>query len=72
MWHIWGSGAVYTGFWWGNLRKRDLVEGLGCKWKGNIKIDFKKIGWEGVEWINVAHDVDKWQAVVNTVMNFWA
>ena len=22
-----------------------------------------------MEWINSAHDVDKWQAVVNTVMN---
>jgi len=40
-------------------------------WKGNIKIYFNEIGWEGVEWINRAHDVDKWQAVVNTVMNLW-
>jgi len=20
---VWGIGEVYTGFWWGNLRKRD-------------------------------------------------
>ena len=24
-----------------------------------------------MEWINRADDVDKWQAVVNTVMNLW-
>lgn len=24
-----------------------------------------------MEWINRAHDVDKWQAVVNIVMNLW-
>jgi hypothetical protein len=23
MQHIWGSGEVHTGFWWGNLRLRD-------------------------------------------------
>ena len=24
---------------------------------------------EGVDWIDLAHDRDKWRAVVNTVMN---
>ena len=36
-------------FWWGNLREANPLEDLGCKWKDNIKIDFKEIGWEGVE-----------------------
>jgi len=57
------------GFWWGNLREEDPLEDLWCTWKGNIKIYFNEIGWYGMEWINSAHDVDKWQAVVNTVMN---
>jgi hypothetical protein len=30
----------------------------------------KEIGSEGVDWINVAQDRNKWQALVNTVMNF--
>ena len=25
-WHIWGTGEVYTGFWWGNLRERDHLK----------------------------------------------
>jgi hypothetical protein len=29
----------------------------------------KKIGWNGVDWINPAHDMDKWQAVINMEMN---
>jgi len=23
MWHVWGRGEGYTGFWWGNMRERD-------------------------------------------------
>lgn len=26
-------------------------------------------GWEGVSWIQLAQDGDKWRAVVNAVMN---
>jgi hypothetical protein len=29
----------------------------------------RKAEWEGVNWIHLAQDRDKWQAVVNTVMN---
>jgi hypothetical protein len=34
-----------------------------------IKMDFRKIGWGGVEWIYEAQDRYQWGAVVNTVMN---
>jgi hypothetical protein len=39
------------------------------RWVENIKIDLKEIGWDGVDWIELAHDRDQWRAVVNTVMN---
>jgi hypothetical protein len=38
------------------------------KWKNNIKTDFKEKD-RGVNWIDVAEDWDKWQSVVNAVMN---
>jgi hypothetical protein len=31
--------------------------------------DPRKTGWEGVEWMHMPQDGDKWQAVVNTLMN---
>lgn len=47
-----------------------LLGGPRCGWEGNIKMHFKEIGWEDVDWINVAQDWDRYRAVVNTVMNF--
>jgi hypothetical protein len=39
------------------------------RWEDNIKIDLREIGWDGIDWIDVAQDRDKWRALVNTVMN---
>jgi hypothetical protein len=41
------------------------------KWEDGIKMDLGEIGWEGVEWIHLAQDRYRWQAVMNTVMNLW-
>jgi hypothetical protein len=35
----------------------------------NIKIDFRKIRWDGMGWIDLALDRDQWRSLVNKVMN---
>jgi hypothetical protein len=35
----------------------------------NIKIDLREIGWDGMDWTDLARDRDRWRALVNTVMN---
>jgi hypothetical protein len=40
-----------------------------CRWVDNIKIELREIGWDGMDWIDLAQDRDLWWAVVNTVMN---
>jgi hypothetical protein len=32
-------------------------------------MDLREIGWDGVDWIDLAQDSDQWRALVNTVMN---
>jgi hypothetical protein len=39
-------------------------------WEDNIKMDLQKVGREGVDWIDMATDGDRWRAVVSEVMNF--
>jgi hypothetical protein len=29
------------------------------KWVGNIKMDLREIGWDGVDWIDMAQDRDQ-------------
>jgi hypothetical protein len=38
-------------------------------WKDNIKMDSREIGWDDLEWIDLAQDRDQCWAVVNTVVN---
>jgi hypothetical protein len=40
-----------------------------CRWEDNIKMDLREVGWGGMGWINLAQDRDRWQALVNAVMN---
>jgi hypothetical protein len=35
----------------------------------NIKMDLREIGWDDMDWIDLAQDMDQWRALVNTVMN---
>jgi hypothetical protein len=32
-------------------------------------MDLREIEWGGVDWIDLAQDMDQWKALVNTVMN---
>ena len=44
----------------GNLRRR---------WEENTKVDLQDVGYGGMDWIDVAQDMDRWRALVNAVMN---
>jgi hypothetical protein len=38
------------------------------RWVENIKMDLRKIGWIGMDWIDLAQDRDQRRTLVNTVM----
>jgi hypothetical protein len=39
------------------------------RWVDNIKMDFREIEWDGMNWIELAQDRAQGRALVNTVMN---
>jgi hypothetical protein len=61
----WGAYNILV--WWPEGRRP-----LGRprrEWEDNIKMDLREIGFGDVDWIHLTQDRDRWQAVVNTVMN---
>jgi len=39
------------------------------RWEDNIKMDLQEVGRGGMDWIDLAQDMDRWWALVNGVMN---
>ena len=39
------------------------------RWEDNIKMDLQEVGYEGMEWIELAQDRDRWRGLMNAVMN---
>jgi hypothetical protein len=39
------------------------------RWEDNIKMDLHEVRCGCMDWIELAHDRDRWRAVVNAVMN---
>jgi hypothetical protein len=35
----------------------------------NIKMDLREIGWDGVDWMDMAEDRDQWRALLSTILN---
>jgi hypothetical protein len=39
------------------------------RWVDNIRIDLGKEGWGDVDWIGLAQDRNRWEALVSLVLN---
>jgi hypothetical protein len=44
--------------------------GGGGRWVDNIRTDLQEVGCGHVDWIKLAHDIDRWRTLVSAVMNF--
>jgi hypothetical protein len=40
-----------------------------CRWEDNNKMERQEMGCGGMNWIELAQDRERWQALVNTVIN---
>jgi len=37
-------------------------------WEDKLKMDLQEVGWEDMDWIDLAQDRDRWRALVNGVI----
>jgi hypothetical protein len=65
----WGYGEACTGFWCGNLKEGDHWGDPGIDGRIILRWIFRKWDVGGMDWIELAHDRDRWLALVNAVMN---
>jgi hypothetical protein len=51
--HVGDRREMHTGFWWGNLRKRNDLEAARCRWKPYVTVSSQEILWYFVYWIDL-------------------
>jgi hypothetical protein len=39
------------------------------RWEDNIKMDLQEVGCGGMDWFDMAQDRDRWQTLVNVVID---
>jgi len=61
-----GQGEVYTGFWFGNLRKRGHLEDIGIDGKIILKWILNWMMRDGL-----APERDKWRVILYRVTKIW-
>jgi hypothetical protein len=60
---------MHVGYWWESQKERSPLGRPRHRWVNNNKMDLGEIGWDGMDWIDLAQDRDRWRALVNTAMN---
>jgi len=45
----------------GKHKRRKILVKSSRRWEDSIKKDLRELGWDGVEWIDMARDISKWQ-----------
>jgi hypothetical protein len=53
MWHVWGRGEVYRGFWWGNLRERDHLGDAGVDGRIILRWMWTVKAWIELIWLRI-------------------
>jgi hypothetical protein len=62
------GGSPCIGYWWESQKERVHWEEQDVR-RWTILKCLREIGWDGMDWIDLAQDRDQWRALVNTVIN---
>jgi hypothetical protein len=65
----WYRRGMHMGYWWENQKEKKPLGRPRRRCVHNVEMYLREIGWDGMDWIDLAQDKDQWRALVNTVMN---
>ena len=65
-----GEGTIVHKVLVGKPEGKRLLGRPRRKWEDNIKMDLQEVGRGCMDWMELAQDMDRWRALVSTVMNF--
>jgi hypothetical protein len=60
---------MHVGFSWENPERKRPLGRPRRRWEDNIKMDLREIGWDSMDWIDLAQDRDHCTALANAVMS---
>jgi hypothetical protein len=60
---------MHIGYWWEIRKERNHWEDQDVGGWTILKWILQKLGWGGMDWIDLVQDRDHWRTLVNTVMN---
>jgi hypothetical protein len=61
---------MHTGYWWESQKERATTK-IKTKMGDNISMDLEDVGWDGMDWMDLAQDREHWRALVIAVMKLW-
>jgi len=53
----------------GKPEEKSQLRRFRLRWEDNNKMDYQEVECGDMDWIDLAQDRDRWQALVNAVMN---
>jgi hypothetical protein len=60
---------MHIGYWWESQKERDHWEDKDVGGWTVLKCILERLGWDGVDLMDMAQDRDQWRALVNRVLN---
>jgi hypothetical protein len=60
---------MHIGYWWESQKERDHWEDQDVGEWTTLKWILREIGWDGMDWNDLAQYRDQWRALGNMVMN---
>jgi hypothetical protein len=60
---------MHIGYWWESQKERDRWEDQDVDGWTILKWILERLGWDGMDWIDMNQDRNRWRSLVNAVMN---